>query len=241
MKKMILKKRKHHKLKIINTLTLLLIILILLTHLTLKYINKTISPKLIHYACQEIKKQSNIIITESIDENDLEKLNLEDMYIITKNNNNEILTVDINTVTLNKIIKTSTLKIQENLKKLEQGKINDNNEENKNGVVLKIPIGQIYNNFILNNLGPKIPVKLKILGDMETKVNTNVKNYGINSALIETTLDITVKEEVILPISTKETIVTQTIPISIKMIEGKIPNYYSNGINKSEILSIPIE
>ena len=64
----------------------------------------------------------------------------------------------------------STKKIQENLKKLELGIIDENNEENKNGVVLKIPSGEITNNFLLNNLGPKIPVKLKILGNMNTNV-----------------------------------------------------------------------
>lgn len=138
-------------------------------------------------------------------------------------------------------MKQSTKKIQENLKKLEQGKLDENKEENKNGIVLKIPLSVIHDNFILNNLGPKIPVKLKIIGDMETKINTNIKNYGINSALIELTLDITVKEEVILPLSTKEITVTQTLPLALKLIEGKIPSYYSNGINKSEILSIPIE
>ena len=41
---------------------------------------------------------------------------------------------------------------------------------------------------------------------METKVNTNIKNYGINNALIEITLEIKVKEEVILPINTEEII-----------------------------------
>ena len=238
MKKIYLKKRKSKsKIKII----LILLIIIATINQTLKCINKKISPKLIEYATLEIKKQSGLIITESIKLEDIEKLKIEDIYKITKNNNNEILTVDVNTIELNKIMKNTTVNIQKNLKKLEQGIIDDNNEENKNGTVLKIPLGQIYNNFLLNNLGPKIPVKLKILGDIETKINTNIKNYGLNSALIELTLDITVKEKVILPISTQETKVEKNIPLTIKLIEGKIPTYYSNGINKSETFSIPIE
>ena len=76
---------------------------------------------------------------------------------------------------------------------------------------------------------------------METKVNTNIKNYGINNAIIEITLDIIVKEEVILPINTEEIKVTQTIPIAIKIIEGSVPSYYSGEINKSSTFSIPIE
>ena len=76
---------------------------------------------------------------------------------------------------------------------------------------------------------------------METKVNTNIKNYGINNALIEITLEIKVKEEVILPINTEEIIVTQSIPLAMKIIEGTVPNYYSGEINKSSTFSIPIE
>lgn len=239
MKRINLKKRKKHKK--LNKIVIIAIILLILATFILKYVNKEISPKLINYASLEIKKLSNLIITESINEEEFEKLNVDDIYKITKNNNNEILTVDINTVILNKMIKKATENIQQRLKKLEKGEVDENNQENKNGVVLKIPLGEIYNNFLLADLGPKIPVKLKIIGNIETKINTNVKNYGINSSLIELSLDITVKEKVILPISTNEIRVNQTFPLTIKMIEGKIPNYYSNGINKSEILSIPIE
>lgn len=230
-----LKKRKNKK-------PIIIIIMILISFLIIQYINKQISPKLTHYASLEIRKLSNLIITKSLKTESLEKLNITDLFLITKNEKSEILTVDVNTVTLNKIILESTVNIQENLKQLEHGKINNNNnEENKNGVILKIPLGQIYNNFLLNNLGPKIPVKLKILGDMETKVNTNIKNYGINNALIEITLEIKVKEEVILPINTEEIIVTQSIPLAMKIIEGTVPNYYSGEINKSSTFSIPIE
>ena len=229
-----LKKRKNKK-------TIIIIIILLIFILIIQYINKKISPSLTHYASLEIRKISNLIITKSIKTTSFEKLNIEELFVITRNEKNEIITVDINTIILNKIILESTINIQENLKQLEQGKINNNNEENKNGVILKIPLGQIYNNFLLNNIGPKIPVKLKILGDMETKVNTNIKNYGINNALIEITLDITVKEKVILPINTEEIIVTQKVPIAMKILEGSVPSYYSGEINKSSTFSIPIE
>jgi len=240
-KKINLKQKKKQKPKKINKIIILILLLTLTTHLTLKYINKNISPKLTHYACLEIRKLSGLIITKSISTESIEKLNINDMFKITKNEKNEILLVDFNTVTLNKVIREATINIQDNLKKVEMGIIDDNNEPNKDGVILKIPSGEIYNNFILNNIGPKIPVKLKILGDMDTRVNTNIKNYGINNALIEITLDITVKEEVLLPISSKEIEVTQTLPLAIKLISGTVPNYYSNGINKSETFSIPIE
>ena len=232
-----LKHKKNKKQKKI----LKLIIIIITINFIFNYVNKKLTPKIIHYAELEIRKLSGIIIADSIKTKNLENIDINNIYIITKNNKNEILTVDINTLALNKIIQDSTKQIQENLKKLEQGKINSYNEENNNGVVLKIPLGQIYNSFILDNIGPNIPVKLKILGDMKTQIDTNIKNYGINNALLEIKFEITIKEEVILPITTKEIEVKQTLPIAIKMINGTVPNYYSNGINKTETFSIPIE
>ena len=205
------------------------------------FIGKRVSPKLIHYAELQIRKLSNLIIVRSITSFDLDSLNFDDMFIISRNSNNEITTIDFNTVLLNKVIVDSTVNIQENLRNLELGLVDDNNMKSSNGVVLRIPIGVVFNNFLFSNLGFSIPVRLRILGDMESRVNTKVTNYGINSALIEVTLDLTVREEVLLPISTKEISVTSSVPIAIKLIHGTVPNYYSNGISKSSTFSIPLE
>ena len=150
------------------------ILLILPINLILNYINKKISPKLTNYAELEIRKISNLIITKSITKEALEKLNINDIFIINRNNNNEILTVDLDTVKINNLIREATINIEENLKQWELGNINEYNEH-KNGVVLEIPLGQIYNNFLLNSRGPKIPVKLKIIGDMEMETKTKVE------------------------------------------------------------------
>lgn len=228
MKKIYLKKNKKKHNKIIIFIMILALIS-LLSELMLKYINKNISPKLIEYASAELKKTSNIIISKALTEKEIKKFNIENLFIITKNEKNEILTVDLNTPLINEIVFQATDKIQENLKQLEQGKINEYNEK-ADGVILKIPIGVATNNFLLSNLGPKIPVKMKILGNMDSNVNTKIINYGINNALIETYIEITITEQVILPITTKEINITSKIPIAIKLINGTVPNYYPNGI-----------
>lgn len=225
------------KKKIIIILTVLIIIISLI----LRYINNIISPRLIDYAELEIRKISGLIITKSIKTETLEKINIEDLFIINRNNNNEILTVDLNTLIINRIIRDATVNIEENLKQLEEGKIDNYNNENKKGVVLEIPLGIVYDNFLLNDRGPKIPVKLKTVGNMEIETKTKITNYGINSALIEISLVITIKEKIILPITTKEIKIAEKTPIAIKLIQGTVPNYYSNGIDKTETFSIPLE
>lgn len=233
MKRIYLKKKKKR-----NRVIPVIILIFVIVFFVLYYINRVISPKLIHYAEEELKKISNLVITKSFKFD--EGLNIDDLFIITRNDKNEILTVDLNTVLVNKVIVNSTRSIQENLKLLEQGKINEYNEYS-NGVLLKIPLGEVTNNFLLNELGPKIPVKLKIIGNMDIRLNTKVTNYGINNALIETTLDITVKEEVLLPIETSEITVVSSIPISVKLISGTVPNFYSNGINTTSGYNLPLE
>lgn len=221
--------------------TIIILIIITIISLTLRYINNIISPRLIDYAELEIRKISGLIITKSIKTETLEKINIEDLFIINRNNNNEILTVDLNTLIINRIIRDATVNIEENLKQLEEGKIDNYNNENKEGVVLEIPLGIVYDNFLLNNRGPKIPVKLKTVGNMEIETKTKITNYGINSALIEISLVTTIKEKIILPITTKEIKITEKTPIAIKLIQGTVPNYYSNGIDKTETFSIPLE
>ena len=54
-------------------------------------------------------------------------------------------------------------------------------------------------NAFLSNLGPKILVKINLIGNVVSSVETKVRNYGINSALIEIYANIEVTEEVIIP------------------------------------------
>ena len=66
-------------------------------------------------------------------------------------------------------------------------------------------------------MGPKVPVKLSIIGDIVSTINTKVTNYGINNAIIEVSVLVEVEELVILPITTKK-IKVETIKRTIKTI-----------------------
>ena len=224
MRRIYLKKKKKY-----NKILFIIIVLIFIIFLILKYINKNISPKLIEYASEKIKNISSLVITKSVSVKDIEGLDINDLFIITKNDKNEILTVDLNTVLVNKLSFSITERVQENLKLLEQGKLNEYNEIG-NGVIIKIPLGEATNNFLFSDMGPKISVRMKLLGNMNTNIKTSVTNYGLNNALIETYLEITVTELVIIPIRTNEITVTSRIPLAVKLINGTVPNFYPNGI-----------
>src|SRR5690625_6049393 len=55
----------------------------------------------------------------------------------------------------------------------------------KDPTVVEIPIGQATGNTILANLGPKIPVHFEIVGSLESDVVHEMKEFGVNAALLD--------------------------------------------------------
>ena len=81
-----------------------------------------------------------------------------------------------------------------------------------------------------------------LVGDTVSNIKTNIQNYGINNALVEVFVNLQVRVNVILPFISKKVVVDSDIPIALKLIQGTIPNYYSNGISQnSPSFSIPLE
>ena len=104
------------------------------------------------------------------------------------------------------------------------------NDFNLNEEYFYVPSGIIFNNTLLSNIGPKIPIKLKLVGNVTSGIVNEVKEYGINNSLITISMEISVELKVILPLTTDYINITNYIPLAIKLIQGKVPVYYGNGL-----------
>ena len=243
--------RSHKKMKISTKISITIILILISTCLLINYSGKKFLPVIMNQAKIDCKKMAIVTIKNSLNDDVLKILD-DDMYNVIQNKDGEIQTIDFNPVIVNKFLSSTTSIVSNNLKKIEKGEINDisfiNSEEYtiknlKNGVISEIPMGIITNNVLLSNLGPKIPVKINLIGNVVSSVETKVRNYGINSALIEIYANIEVTEEVIIPFQTERIKITNNIPVAIKIINGSVPDYYSDGKlnSSSNILSLPIE
>lgn len=253
LRKKYLFRRRNTKIKKSTILMLVLIFIIIFTMLLFNFINKKVSPVLMDYAELELKKFSTLIINRAISKQITDDMSMDELFILTKDGTGEIKTIDFNPLIVNKLLTLITNTVQINLKYIEQGNIElvdvpnsvliDYDEDKlKNGIIFEIPSGIVFNNALLSNLGPKIPVKLNLIGDIISNVKTKVTNYGINNAMIEVSVIMEVTEQVILPFASKRITVTTNIPIAIKLIQGSIPGYYFNGMDKlSPNLTIPVE
>ena len=236
-----------------NFILFIVILIIVGIIISFQIINVRVSPILINYAEVESRKLASIIINNAVSKNVTENIDINELFLITRDSNNEIKTIDFNPITVNKILTDTTNSVQVNLKYIEQGKvelldlttnslIDYDTDKLKQGIIYEIPSGVIFGNSILSNVGPKIPVKFSLVGDIVSHINTKITDYGINNALIEVNIVLELSEQVILPFISDEIKIETSIPVALKLIQGSVPNYYLNGIDQnSSSFSIPIE
>lgn len=228
-----------------------ILITLVISFVVLNGINKIISPVLLNYTELEMQKISTTIINRAVNKQLANNIDINELFTIIKSPTGEIQTIDFNPTIVNKVLNTTTNVVLVNLKAIEEGNIDlielpeilIGKEDNlKKGIVYELPIGVVTNNTFLSNLGPKIPIKLNVISGVESNIDTSIKEYGINNALIEVYVDVSVTLQVNIPFISKRVKVESKIPVAMKVIQGIVPKYYGGNLSeKSNILSIPIE
>lgn len=181
-----------------------------------------------NYSESEMERVVTVIVNNVVNE-----VNVSDNLFIIKNDVNKTTIVDYDPTVINKIISSISDKVHDNLKLIENMDSETLKKYNLDKNIFYIPSGIIFNSLMLNSLGPKIPVKLKIIGSVNPNIDTKVTEYGINNSLIEVSIRVTTTIRTILPISSKEKKVTIMVPLTVKIIQGPIPEYYFGSLNKN--------
>lgn len=207
-------------------LFIIFIVIIVISIILIVVLNKKIIPIYINYSEIEMKRVVTTVINKSINETYFE----DDLFIIK--NEGDIKIIDYDPKVLNKIISNISNNVYDNLKLVENMDSNLLNKFNINKNIFYIPSFIIFNSVMLNNLGPKIPVKLEIIEAVNSNLETKVTEYGINNSLIEVSVKVNVSLKMILPISSKNINVSVIVPLNVKIIQGNIPEYYFGNLKK---------
>lgn len=234
-------KRKKKK-KYVLLITL--IMLAIAVFFTVDFVGRIIGKKMIEYAKVEVGRIARYVVNYSVSSDNIKQMVSKDLFIITKNKDDEIQSVDFDPAMVNEILNAITANVINNFKAIERGDldvinlsngflINTDIDKLKQGIITEIPIGVVTDNALLSNLGPKLPVKLSIAGEIESYVDTKIDYYGINNALITVYVNIDVSQQIYMPIAAGRVIINQKIPIAIKMMQGIVPNCYFGNLNSS--------
>ena len=189
---------------------------------------------LIEYVSSKSINIINSLINQSI-KNILYSENIDDIIEEYRDSNGNIVTLDFDNNITNKILYMVNEKLLSDLNNIEKANYDEIkskyiNELNK---VYYIPLGIISNTPVLNSMGPKIPYKIDFIGSINNETKINIKEYGINSSLVELVLNINFNVQVIMPFKSKISNINKNIILDSKIIQGKVPDYYGGLISGS--------
>ncbi len=209
-----------------NEFLILLIIIIIL--LFIKFYNKNITKKILDIASTKIEEVTNLYIKNNIVP---ESVDIEKLININKNAKGEILYVDIDTNYANQIMVSVIKKIQNNIFELD---INDTLlKKHEGNVYLKVPLFLADDGALINNIGPKIPVKLNFYEHAFGNIEVELLDYGINNAMIKVYLEVMLEQKIYIPYKEEKLNKKFSLLIGSKIITGTVPNIYGGAIHKS--------
>jgi sporulation protein YunB len=216
-----LKKKKSIK----NKLLIIFLLIIMFSILLIYYLSNKVMPTILITSKNIVKETGMNIISENVSDRIITILDKEELFKIERDINGNIESIDYNTKVVNVILKEVSNISYNNFKKY---------EKEKDGIVTYVPLFSGSKNIFFINLGPKVPIKLILDGNVITSLQTDVKEYGYNSALIEISVRIEANTEVILPFKTTNEKIVNIVPISIKIVEGDVsPLINSNYVSKT--------
>jgi sporulation protein YunB len=203
-------------------------------------VNKKLTPIYVQYAEVQTRKIASHVISKAINSRVANVLDVNEIIVDAPNNSEGGTAWKFNTEIINRVLAETQHLVESHLQQAEEGNLDmlplqsgiefdPKAMESQGGVVFFVPIGQVTNIPLLGNLGPKIPIRFHVIGDVSATIETEVREFGINSVYVEVNILLTVNVQIIVPFATEESVVKQKIPVAMGLLQGTVPDYYSNG------------
>ena len=220
-----LKKYKRKKFSSYISFGIIIVIIsLIVSFFVINYFSSKVNEVLLPMAESKTRKVVTMIINAACDE---EKIS-NNLYEINKDNNNEIKMITYNSFEVTKLINNVTSNIEKMISDIENNRMDyyGDIDVGEGGVIAEIPFGVIFGNSLFSNIGPKIKLRLNLLGDITSNIETEVKPYGINNAYVELRIRLEVTARVVLPFASEKIIISNVIPLSMNIVQGSIPESY---------------
>lgn len=190
-----------------------MLILVLVTALfTVCYLIKTIGPVFNQLCLSEAKSTATQIVHETIDEV-MEKYGYNDLITTVKDKEGKIVSMQANIAVMNKIVSQIALKIQEKI-------------DNQDSRDISIRLGTFTGITLLSGRGPKVPIRISSIGNLDTKLSSEFTAAGINQSIHRIFANINCKIDVLTPFNTISSQIEEKVILAENVIIGEIPENY---------------
>lgn len=179
------------------------------------YLERRLRPALISIA--EVK--ADILATDAINRAIMEEVArgilYQDLITIRQDEQGRIVVAQINTMEINRLMAETTIATQNALVGMGRESI-------------KIPIGEVLDNYLLAAYGPKIPVKLIPAGRVNTFLVDLFEEAGINQVRHRIYLDVVTEVRIVIPFMGTKVEVHTTVPLAEAIYPGEVPETVIN-------------
>lgn len=220
--KIVYKKFNNKKSKKISKF-LIIVIISIITFLT---VVKAINP-IIEKMCIDKAKSIATLICNSESTKVIQSYKYEDLVTIYKDSKDNITMIKSNITPINLIISDVAENIQKRIDQTESDEIS-------------IKLGSFTGSKILSGRGPSVPIKLSVIGNVETDFRSEFKAAGINQTLHRIYLQVDCKISILTPYNSIEDSISNQVIIAENVIVGNIPSTYYNleGLEQKDALEI---
>lgn len=208
---------------------IIFLIIFIVTRMMLKDIGSKLAYHIENIVIKNVNKSVYNNVFSILGSDELGSEELLDVISLSKNNDGEVISVDYNMNIAYDVLSNCMEDLYSSITSLDMSSLYKSGINN----VYYIPMGLIYNNVLLDNLGFRIPCKINFISDIDMGFKTRVKDYGVNNLLIEIYLVIDIKNYIMSPSTYKEFGETYEILVASKIVLGRIPMYYGGIMEKS--------
>lgn len=215
---------------------------VVISFIFIRYCSNKYGDTLLSYGEGETRRVVTLVINNSIYLDKYKDIDINRLFSINMDSNGNIKSIDLNSYKANNLLDMINRDINNNLLCLENGNIDKMSikldsissidfNNFTNGFVYSVPIGYLFGNGLISNIGPNIPVKIILISDVVSSLSSNVKDYGINNAIIEISVNVKASVLVNMLLSSKKVDLDINRVIFMKIIQGNIPDYYISSGN----------
>jgi sporulation protein YunB len=220
--------------------------------LSIVVINKGIQPTLMEIAEIKTTEFATRGITTAV--KFAEDLDFEEIAKTEKDSDGNVSFIGWDSTVVNKLNRAATDRVEEFFHSMNRGEPPDYQDPlddlhiygdtvdelvDRDPTVVEIPIGQATGNTILANLGPKIPVNMELVGNVNTDIVEEREELGINNVLLSIYIYVEVDVQIVIPFTTTVKTVDSKILIDKHLVMGDVPDFYGGGNNNNPSISVP--
>ncbi len=205
-------RKRHRRLRIHINWKLLLICVLIITAIVWWYCGR-VRPILINTAEANIDSATTMAINTAVLEVVTANTTYDQLIVVEKNNNNDIVLVSANTAYINMLALDTATTVQTELSQLI-------------GVGVSIPIGTLSGIPFLTGMGSSVSISVTPISAVTCSFVSNFTSAGINQTLHQIYLQVYCDIDIVIPTLTRTISSTTDVLVCETIIVGDIPDTY---------------